>query len=314
MLTDKQIDNHGLWVEKYRPKDFNNYIGNTHFVEKCKIWLEKGEIPNLLLYSKEPGLGKTSSAKILANNLDASVLYINGSDENGVDTIRDKIKSFASTLSFSRWKICIIDEFDYVSINGQAILRNLMETFSATTRFILTCNYIEKIIEPIQSRCQSFNLYAATKKEIASHIINILNIENITYDITDLSVIIKSGYPDLRTIINTLQSQIVDNKLIIDSKSIIQSDYMNKVVDILKDGDVANKKKIFTDIRQIIADTGIRDFTGLYRYLYDNIEIYSPNNISSIILIIAEAQYMDSLVVDKEINIMAMILKIISKL
>jgi replication factor C small subunit len=144
---------HTLWVEKYRPEELAGYVGNHAIIEKVRIYLESGDVPHLLFYGTA-GTGKTTLAKLIAKNIDCDLMYINASDENNVDTVREKIKSFASTIGFRQWKLIILDEADYLTPNAQAALRNLMETFSKTTRFILTCNYVEKIIDPIQSRCQ----------------------------------------------------------------------------------------------------------------------------------------------------------------
>lgn len=144
-----------LWVEKYRPDTLEGYVGNEHILEKVKIYIENEDVPHLLLYGVA-GTGKTTLAKIITNQIDCDLMYINASDENSVDAVRDKIRGFASSMGFRKWKVIILDESDYLTPNAQAALRNLMETFSATTRFILTCNYVEKIIDPIQSRCQTF--------------------------------------------------------------------------------------------------------------------------------------------------------------
>lgn len=307
----QETNNHGLFVEKYRPATMNEYIGNQHVIEKCKIWLEQGEIPHILLYGTA-GTGKTSLAKILANSIDSTVMYLNCSDENSVDTVRDKIKSFASTMSFSRWKVIICDEFDFMTANGMAALRNLMETFSGTTRFILTCNYIEKIIEPIQSRCQVFAITPPSKKDVAIRVNEILQAEQVTFKPEDLVAIINSGYPDIRRILNTCQRQIVNKELKLDTHTLIESNYASKVLDLL--AMKTDKKSLFTNIRQLIADSQVKDYTALYRHLYDNLDSFATGHIGPVILILAEAQYKESMVVDKEINIMAMFVSLINEL
>ena len=143
---------HTLWVEKYRPSNLDTYIGNDQLKSKVKVYLESGDLPHLLLFGKA-GTGKTTLAKLLVNNIDCDYLYINASDENNVETVRSKVKNFASTMGFKDYKVIILDECDYITPNAQAALRNLMETFSKHCRFILTCNFVERIIDPIQSRC-----------------------------------------------------------------------------------------------------------------------------------------------------------------
>ena len=239
-------------------------------------------------------------------------MYINASDENNVDTVREKIKSFASTIGFRQWKLIILDEADYLTPNAQAALRNLMETFSKTTRFILTCNYVEKIIDPIQSRCQVFGITPPSKKDVAIRMNTILQIEKITAKPEDLVSIINAGYPDIRRILNSCQRQVINRELTIDKQSLIEANYADKVIELLSAK--LDKKQLFTSIRQLIADSQVKDYTALYRHLYDNVDTFAVGHIAGIILIIAEAQYQDSFVVDKEINIMAMFVKIINEL
>ena len=160
---------HTLWVEKYRPQNLDKYIGNEHLIEKAKVWIESGDIPHLLLYGKA-GTGKTTLAKMLTNSIDCDYLYINASDERKLEMVREKVKSFASTIGFKDMKVIILDEADYITPTSQAALRNVMETFSKHCRFILTCNFVERIIDPIQSRCQSFQIIPPSKKEVAIHL------------------------------------------------------------------------------------------------------------------------------------------------
>jgi len=161
---------HSLWVEKYRPKDLSTYIGNEHLKDKVKVYLESEDVPHLLLYGRA-GTGKTTLAKIITKNIDCDYMYINASDENKVDDVRNKIKTFASSVGFRDLKVIILDECDYLTPNAQAALRNLMETFSKHCRFILTCNYVERIIDPIQSRCQPYKIVPPSKKEVAQQMV-----------------------------------------------------------------------------------------------------------------------------------------------
>jgi replication factor C small subunit len=297
-----------LWVEKYRPDTLEGYVGNDHILEKVKIYIENDDVPHLLLYGVA-GTGKTTLAKIITNQIDCDVMYINASDENSVDAVRDKIRGFASSMGFRKWKVVILDESDYLTPNAQAALRNLMETFSKSTRFILTCNYVEKVIDPIQSRCQTFAIAPPSKKEVAKRLHQILNKESVTFNNEDLAVLVNSGYPDIRRVLNAAQRQVVKGELKIDTTSTVQANYTDNVIKVLqKSGDI---KEQFTEIRQIINDSKLKDFTPLYRSLYDEVDNYASGKVGQTILNIADGQYKDAMVVDKEINVMAMMLNIL---
>jgi DNA polymerase III delta prime subunit len=304
-------DTHTLYVEKYRPDTLDGYIGNTAVKEKVKIYLENEDVPHMLLYGSA-GTGKTTLAKLIAKNIDCDLMYVNASDENNVETVREKIKNFASTMGFRKFKLIILDEADFLTTNAQAILRNLMETFSKNTRFILTCNYVEKIIDPVQSRCQVFHITPPSKKDVAYRVDTILKQEGVSYTPEDLVSIINVGYPDIRRILNACQRQVVKGQLKIDKQSIIESNYADKILELL--ANKPDRKQLFNSIRQILADSQIKDYTALYRHLYDNLGSFATGHIAAIILIIAEAQYQDSFVVDKEINVCAMFVKIINEL
>ena len=296
-----------LWVEKYRPTILDNYIGNEHLKDKVSVYLESGDLPHLLLYGKA-GTGKTTLAKLLVKNIECDYMYINASDENNVDTVRTKVKNFASTIGFKDMKIIILDEGDYITPNAQAALRNLMETFSKHCRFILTCNYVERIIDPIQSRCQSFQIIPPSRAEVAKHTHDILISENVTHEMDDLKVLIDSGYPDIRRIINSSQRNVVKGKLKLDTNSILQNDYKLKLLKILK---TQNKKTAFKDIRQLLADNKITDFSDLFRLLYDDVDDWGKGHVAECILILAKYELSDSQVVDKEINAMAMLIELL---
>ena len=298
---------HSLWVEKYRPTSLDTYIGNEHLKSKVEIYLESGDLPHLLLYGKA-GTGKTTLAKLLVKNIECDYMYINASDENNVDTVRTKVKHFASTIGFKDMKIIILDECDYITPNAQAALRNLMETFSKHCRFILTCNYVERIIDPIQSRCQSFQIIPPSKGEVAKHTHDILISENVTHEMDDLKVLIDSGYPDIRRIVNSSQRNVVNGKLKLDTSSILQNDYKLKLIKILKTQD---KKTAFKDIRQLLADNKVTDFADLFRLVYDDVDDWGKGHVAECILIIARYELSDSQVVDKEINAMAMLIELL---
>ena len=296
-----------LWVEKYRPSNVDTYIGNEHLLEKVSMYLESGDLPHLLLYGKA-GTGKTTLAKILVKNIECDYLYINASDENNVDTVRTKVKNFASTIGFKDMKVIILDECDYITPNAQAALRNLMETFSKHCRFILTCNYVERIIDPIQSRCQSFQIIPPSKVEVAKHLHSILIQENIMDSPEDIKILVESGYPDIRRVINSAQRNVVKGELKLDISSIIQNDYKLKLLKILE---TQNKKNAFKEIRQLLADNKITDYADLFRLLYDDVDSYGVGHVAECILIIARYELSDSQVVDKEINVMAMIIELL---
>jgi DNA polymerase III delta prime subunit len=296
-----------LWVEKYRPKNLENYIGNEHLKSKVEHYLESGDVPHLLLYGKA-GTGKTTLAKLIINNIECDYLYINASDENNVDTVRTKVKNFASTIGFKDTKVIILDECDYITPNAQAALRNLMETFSKHCRFILTCNYVERIIDPIQSRCQSFQIIPPSKQEVAKHLHKILVKENVIDKPEDIKILVETGYPDIRRIINSAQRNVVGNQLKLDTSSIIQNDYKLKLVKILETQD---KKTAFKEIRQLLADNKVTDFADLFRLLYDEVDTWGKGHVAECILIIARYELSDGQVVDKEINAMAMLIELL---
>jgi DNA polymerase III delta prime subunit len=303
---------HTIWNEKYRPQTLDTYVGNDTVKATFQQYIDTNDVPHLLLYG-DAGSGKTTLAKIVANTIAKdNYIYINASDENSVDTVRDKIKQFASSIGFGGLKLIILDECDYMTPNAQAALRNVIETFSKTTRFILTCNYVDKIIDPIQSRCQIFNIVPPSKKEVASHLVKILDGENVNYEKDNLVTIINQSYPDIRRVINTTQRCVIGGVLKLDETTLVEHNYLSSILDILKSS--KSKKEKFDGIRQLLADNHVRDFNQMFRYLYDNVDSFANGFVSTIILIIAEAQYKDSFVVDHEINAMAMFIQIIMEI
>jgi len=298
-----------LFVEKYRPQTIDDIVGN----DELKIYLKKSiknqDIGQLLL-AGSAGTGKTSTAKAIVNQLDCDYIYINASDENNVDTIRNKIKQFVSTIGFKKWKIVILDEGDALTPAAQQILRALTEEFSQSARFILTCNYIEKIIKPLISRFQVFTFKSLPKPEMAMYVANILEQEHIEYDIHDIVLIIDKYYPDLRKIINIAQQYSTDNKLTLPKTSEIEYGFSEKVCELLNQN--KSKKEKYEQIRKFFVDNSINDYNSLFRYLYDHIEELNISSHAQGIILIAESQYQDAFIVDKEIGVMSLILKLIN--
>ena len=297
---------HSLWVEKYRPSTMDTYIGNEHLKSKVSIYLESGDLPHLLLYGRA-GTGKTTLAKLLVKNIECDYLYVNASDVRRVDDLIPKVRNFASTVGFKDMKIVILDEVDYISGHSQAALRNLMEIFSRHCRFILTCNYVERLIDPIQSRCQSFQIIPPSRSEVAQRMVKILEEEGVVYELDDLKILVNSGYPDIRRVINSAQRQSIDGKLIVDKQSIVENDYKLKVLELLKQ----DKKSAFNGTRKVLADSKVTDYAELFRLLYDEVDGYGKGHVAECILIIAKYELSDAQVFDKEINAMAMIIEIL---
>jgi DNA polymerase III delta prime subunit len=293
-----------LLVEKYRPTTLEHYVGNENIKEVIQKYLNQNDIQNFIFYGGA-GTGKTTLAKIIVKNLDCDFLYLNASDENGIDTIREKVKGFASTASFKGIKVVILDEADFITIQGQAALRNVIETFSRSTRFILTCNYIERIIDPIQSRCQVLKIVPPSKLDTAKHTAWVLDQEEISYETDDIKSIVNQYYPDLRKMLNTIQSSTINSKLLLDKDVLVSSNYMLSIIKEL------STSKNWKNIRQIIADSGVKDFEELYRFLFDNSSKYASNKEGSIAIILNEHLYQANFRIDKEINIMSAISKII---
>lgn len=287
---------HSLLTEKHRSQTLNNFIGDEQLKAYFAKAIAQNDIQNYI-FTGSPGTGKTTLAKILINNMDCESLIINMSDERGIDTVRDKIVGFASTMSFSPLKIVVLEEADSMMNSAMLALRSIMEIYSLNTRFIFTCNYVERIIEPLQSRCQVIKIVPPSKAVIATHLAEICDEEEITYETTDIVKIVNKHYPDIRKMLNTIQSSNVDGNLIINSKIATSSDYMNKIISKL-----AAPKVKFNELRQILIDSGQDSFEDLFRELYDRAVEYLPGQEGTIAVLVNEHMFQASHIQDKEIN------------
>ena len=296
---------HTLWVEKYRSSNLDSYVGNENIKKTIQQYLDQNDIQNFIFYGPA-GTGKTTLAKLIVNNLDCDYLYINASDERGIDTIRDKVSGFASVASFKSLKVVILDEADFITIQGQAALRNVIETYSRTTRFILTCNFVERIIDPLQSRCQVLKIVPPSKQDIAKHVAGILEKEEVSYTMDDIKILVSQFYPDVRKMLNTAQLSNQDGELNIDKSVIVSNSYTTQVVK-----ELSKSKPSFNEIRQIIANANVQDFEELYRFLYDNASAYAAGSEGMVAIYINEYSYQANFRIDKEINCMALIARLI---
>lgn len=292
--------------EKYRPDTLEGYICKDEIKTKFQEFIKSQDIPHLLFAGK-PGAGKTTIAKILVNSIECDYIYLNACDERSIDVMRDKVGAFAAAGSFKPLKIVILDEATHILSASQVILLNMMETYSLTTRFILTGNYPERLIEPLRSRCQEFDLSPPTKKVVAQHISTILDKENIEYEIPDLVTIVNRFYPDFRKIINNCQKYTVDGVLRLGELSNVDEQYKEHILEELKKPSI----KSFNNIRQIIANADVDNFEDLYKFLYEHLNEYSKGNDGLIICYLEEYMYHATFRLDKEINICACFAKIL---
>jgi DNA polymerase III delta prime subunit len=300
-----------LWTEKYRPKTVEDCILPERLKVPFQEYVNQKQIPNLLL-TGGAGVGKTSVAKAMCNEIGCDYMVINGSDENGVATIRIKISNYASSMSFAGGrKVIIIDEADYLTPNAQAILRNAMEEFSTNCSFIFTCNYKAKIIDPLHSRCAviDFGMKNGEKQKMATdflkRILSILDSQKIEYEKKVVAELVMKHFPDFRRVINELQRYSQLGKIDVGILAQIGDVSITQIVKHLKEKD-------FTSIRKWAATTDI-DATTFYRKLYDNLyEILKPSSIPQIVIILADYQYKQAFVADQEINLVACLTQIMA--
>ena len=298
---------HYVMNEKYRPSTLEGYVCDDTFKQKVEGWIEQQNIPHLFLHGR-PGSGKTTLAKIIARNIDCDYIMINATDKRGIEDIKNEILPFVSVMSFkSAPKIVILDEATHILQAGQVLLLNMIETYSLNTRFILTGNYPERLIEPLRSRLEDYNLKPPSKKHVAKHLVNILDTENIQYEISDVAAIINAYYPDLRRIINNTQKHVIDNKLVLSQTLTNDSDTENNLIQLLS----KKHSKTFGEIRKLVADSDVSDFDSLYKKLYTDIEKYASGSEGLVIITINEHIFQSASVIDKEICFFAAIAKIL---
>jgi replication factor C small subunit len=298
-----------LWVEKYRPSTVDGYVfRDNHQREQVKTWIKEKSIPHLL-FSGSAGIGKTTLAKILFNELEVNnldLLEINASRTNSVDDVRDKIINFVQMIPFGDFKVVLLDEADYLSPNAQAALRGVMEEYHHTARFILTCNYPNKIIPAIHSRCQGFHVAKTDQTEFTARVAEILISEGVQFDIDTLDSFVKATYPDLRKCINTVQMNSGDNVLHSPEKGDTgEADYKFKMVELFKSGKIAEARKL------LCSQARPEEMDEIYRWLYDNVEIFGEEaNQNKAILIIKQGLVDHTLVIDPEINLAATLIRL----
>lgn len=302
-----------LFVEKYRPAKIDDCILSDSLKDMFKDYIKAGQLPNFLFHGSA-GVGKTTVARALCNEIGAEYMFINGSEESGIDVLRTKVKSFASTVSLTdSKKVIIIDEADYLNSNStQPAFRGIIEEFSDNCRFIFTCNFKNRIIEPIHSRCAvvDFNIPSSEKKEIAAkffkRVISILNAENIEFDKKVVAELVQKHFPDFRRVLNELQRYSVSGKIDAGIFVNIGAESYRTLFKNMKD-------KNFTEVRKWVAINSDGDSSKIFRELYDiSSTIMETASIPQLILILADYQYKASFVVDQEINIMACLTEIMA--
>lgn len=296
-----------LWVEKFRSTKLEDYLCSPELREKIQKWITENDVPHAI-FAGSAGLGKSTLAKLIVKNIKCDYLYINASDENGIETIREKVKSFASSASFSPLKVIILEEASFLTQPAQEALKQIIEDYSATTRFIFTCNHLEKIIEPIKSRCEgNIHIFGdVAKGEIAKHIVNkILEVEKVTYDIKDVVKAINHSFPDIRAIIGNIQANVMNNKFTWVEPNI---ESLTQVLEILK----KPTKTSWVDLRQIIANSQMDDYQSLIVYLFEHIDEFAKGYEAEVIIELDESQWRSRTVPDKEISIVSLMSKLLT--
>jgi replication factor C small subunit len=303
-----------IWVEKYRPKKMEEYITTSDMKERFDNFISQQNIPHLL-FEGPPGTGKSSLANLLVTNLECDVKYINAAENNGIDTVRDEIMKYCVASSFERIKVMVLDEFSEFTPQGQLALNAVMEQYSQHVRFILTCNNVDNIIEKIRSRCQEFRIVPPTQEQVKLRCEYILKSEKVDFDEEDLEHIVRHNYPDIRKVIQYLDQQSVGGKLRLDKEFYKVLRFEQKVIESLKSTNSANVFDKAKEIRQTLADTRVKNFVSLYKYLFQKVDEYAPaGKVFKIIFNIQEGLKTDATIADKEMNMVATILRIMETL
>jgi replication factor C small subunit len=299
-----------LWTEKYRPKRIEDYVfRDADQRAQVESWIKDGSIPHLL-FSGSAGIGKTTLARVLLNELgieDFDVLEINASRENNVDTVRDKIVNFVQMIPFGPFKVVLLDEADYLTPNAQAILRGVMETYSNHSRFILTCNYKNRIIPALHSRCQGFHIEKTDQTEFTARVATILVNENTEFDLDTLDTYVKATYPDLRKCINTIQQNVSQDNELTAPKSIEgTADYKIEMVELFKKGKIREARTL------VCAKARPEEMEEIYRWMYDNVDLFggSDETTDQAIIIIKQGLVDHTICADSEINLAATLVKL----